>query len=670
MTTTLPLTAYLLVACTLICSVNSASLPISSAGATHVFDGHGGLSAGASSRLLKDYTEPSRSQILDYLWKPNFGASLQMCKIEIGGDTQSTDGTEPSHRHFREEAPSCSQDRGYELWMLAQAKARNPAVQSYILSWGVPGWVGNGSFFSQENIDYQVQYARCVKETVGEGPDYIGIWNERGWGTIEYVVSLRNALDSAGFGNTKIIVPDGEDCETVVAAAKSNATFAAAVYALGEHYPCKDNCSALSDPDVDIKFWSSEDQSTLADWAGAGCWGRSLNQNYVLLNATSTISWSTIWSVYPKDSYFGNGLMYAFEPWSGNYTVNPTVWTSSHWTQFIHVGDTLLAAPGGSGMLPLGGSYVSSVSPTRGTYTLVLESLVGACLHCSSGPVLPQDLVFALVPGGGVPAAGTQLNVWLTTEAAQFVLLQTKVVVAADHTITFHLPTDAMVTLTTDLAAGVHGSFPPAPPSAPFPLPYSDDFNAAVYDSLPRYFSDQAGSLAVRHGVVQQVVPASPGNNGYLPDGPPYSLIGDAAWTDISAAIDVSFDNATADRGDGAPPAPLPAVTAPPTYARLCVRSNFHRDPTPYGSGYCLTTNSDGSWVVNVNANSLAKGQLALGFNSTLGVTLGVVVKGNSITATADGLKLWTGMDSSVANGMVSIASGFHHTAWDNFIVK
>ncbi len=47
-------------------------------------------SAGASSRLLIDYDEPYRSQILDYLFKPNFGAALQILKVEIGGDTWST----------------------------------------------------------------------------------------------------------------------------------------------------------------------------------------------------------------------------------------------------------------------------------------------------------------------------------------------------------------------------------------------------------------------------------------------------------------------------------------------------------------------------------------------------------------------------------------------------
>ena len=58
-----------------------------SAGPGRTFHGIGGLSGGgATSVLLRDYPEPQRSQILDYLFKPNFGASLQILKVEIGGD--------------------------------------------------------------------------------------------------------------------------------------------------------------------------------------------------------------------------------------------------------------------------------------------------------------------------------------------------------------------------------------------------------------------------------------------------------------------------------------------------------------------------------------------------------------------------------------------------------
>jgi len=52
-------------------------LPLDGAAAHHVYDGIGGLSAGASSRLLIDYPEPQRSDILDLLFLPNHGASLQ-----------------------------------------------------------------------------------------------------------------------------------------------------------------------------------------------------------------------------------------------------------------------------------------------------------------------------------------------------------------------------------------------------------------------------------------------------------------------------------------------------------------------------------------------------------------------------------------------------------------
>ena len=143
---------------------------------TAVFDGHGGLSAGASSRLLLDYPDPQRSQILDFLWKPNFGANLHICKIESGGDGQSTDGVEPSYKHYREETPACGTARGYEMWLLSEAAKRNPDVKSYLLSWGIPAWVGNGSYFSAENIEYQVGFAKCVQETIGGShPHYIGI---------------------------------------------------------------------------------------------------------------------------------------------------------------------------------------------------------------------------------------------------------------------------------------------------------------------------------------------------------------------------------------------------------------------------------------------------------------------------------------------------------------
>ena len=81
-------------------SAASPPLAISRTTLADKFWGIGGLSGGgATSRLLVDYKEPQRSQLLDILFKPKFGAALQILKVEIGGDSQSTDGTESSHMH-------------------------------------------------------------------------------------------------------------------------------------------------------------------------------------------------------------------------------------------------------------------------------------------------------------------------------------------------------------------------------------------------------------------------------------------------------------------------------------------------------------------------------------------------------------------------------------------
>ena len=104
---------------------------INGAAPFHVFDGVGLLSAGASSRYLYDYPAKQRNEVLDFLFKPQFGASLDIIKVEIGGDCQSTSGTEPSHQHSRGDL-KC--DRGYESWLLKEAKARNPKIVTWGLS--------------------------------------------------------------------------------------------------------------------------------------------------------------------------------------------------------------------------------------------------------------------------------------------------------------------------------------------------------------------------------------------------------------------------------------------------------------------------------------------------------------------------------------------------------
>jgi hypothetical protein len=59
----------------------AADIVLDGRAVAHTYDGHGALSAGASSRALRDYPEPQRSEVLDYLFKPGFGASLPHLKV-------------------------------------------------------------------------------------------------------------------------------------------------------------------------------------------------------------------------------------------------------------------------------------------------------------------------------------------------------------------------------------------------------------------------------------------------------------------------------------------------------------------------------------------------------------------------------------------------------------
>lgn len=110
-----------------------------------IFDGIGAVSAGASSRLLIDYPERQRREILDYLFKPNYGAALQHLKVEIGADVNSTDGSEPSYARTPNDR---NFTRGYEWWLMNEARKRNPQIVLDSLPWGTPGWVGK--FYSRK----------------------------------------------------------------------------------------------------------------------------------------------------------------------------------------------------------------------------------------------------------------------------------------------------------------------------------------------------------------------------------------------------------------------------------------------------------------------------------------------------------------------------------------
>lgn len=128
------------------------------------FAGVGGASGGGGgTRLLVDYPLQQRSDILDMLFKPQHGASLQHVKVEIGCDGDTTQGSEPTHARSTTDIDF---DRGYEVWLMQEAKARRPDIQLSGLEWGIPGWVyaaGHG-MWSKTNVDYLTGWASGLRD--------------------------------------------------------------------------------------------------------------------------------------------------------------------------------------------------------------------------------------------------------------------------------------------------------------------------------------------------------------------------------------------------------------------------------------------------------------------------------------------------------------------------
>lgn len=131
-------------------------------------------------------------------------ARLTVVRRRTQGDDQSTDGTEPSHSHF---VGDLGCDRGYEWWLVAEARKRNPAIATYALPWGFPypydtagpsSATGGTKGFSNLTMDYFISFLNCSLSYPNSGIDYLGFYNEVGGvASPEWTVALRQRMDGA-----------------------------------------------------------------------------------------------------------------------------------------------------------------------------------------------------------------------------------------------------------------------------------------------------------------------------------------------------------------------------------------------------------------------------------------------------------------------------------------
>jgi len=625
-------------------------------GTGRVFDGLGAVSAGASSRLLIDYPEPQRSQILDYLFKPGYGAALQRLKVEIGADVNSTDGSEPSHMRT---ASDHSSSRGYEWWLMAEAHKRNPNIILEVLPWGAPKWVGTQSggketLYSSKMAGYVADFIRTAKRDYGLDIAYAGIWNETMY-NLSYIKELHRRLQ-ADHLPTRIVCCDGNpgdgDGQWMIAREiLKDPELAASIDAIGVHYPFWDGGITTTDSArrTGKPLWSSEDQPNggggpfvSRNWPiGGRILAHLYNRNYLEGSLTATEIWSPVTSYYDNLAAPNSGLMYANTPWSGHYDVQGTIWATAHTTQFAQPGWQYLDSS--SGYLPEKGSYVALRSPDRKDWSVILETIDAK--H-------PQVVSFHLTGG----LATKEVHIWETNNSRTFEHVADVKVVHDAFSYTFD--PDSLYSLTTTTGQGKGTARPPA--AKPFPLPYADDFDKTQLGHAAKYLSDQDGAFEVRDcngrsgRCLEQVISDKPIPWSALPD--PFTLAGDEGWTDYRVVVDVRFLSQA------------PAVVM----GRIDSSDVFKDEKLRLPSGYGLRVKPNGAWeILSVQYKkptvTIASGSTAIDHNQWHRLELSF--RGKQIAASLDGKLLTTVESSAHSHGMFALATEWDHIQFDNLSV-
>ncbi|MEY9907269.1 hypothetical protein ABIA35_003498 [Catenulispora sp. MAP12-49] len=653
---------------------DAVSITVDGTSSGRVFDGVGAISAGGgNSRLLIDYPEPQRTQLLDYLFKPGYGAALQGLKIEVGGDTNSSDGSQPSHEHTRG-VVDCHQ--GNEWWLAQQAKTRNPDLKLAALSEGAPGWIGvddpnnpnpgHGYFWSTDEINYLMDWLGCAKQN-GLTIDYLGGWDERGYDKGWYE-NLKAALVSHGYP-TKVIADD-DNTWRVGEGLAADPAFSAAVDIVAVHYPCGWNsdsktCYDPSQPgqqlaiDSGKTMWDSEGGTQPTD-EGATAVARSINREYIDGRITSYWNWPAIAALYPNLPWNTAGMSIANQPWSGNYHIGKTTWVTAHTTQFAQPGWQYLdSASGYLGGDRSNGSYVSRKSPNNSDYSTVIETI-----DASAAQTLSVNVAGGLSTGT-VHVWATNLN--SSNSADYFVNLPDITPSGGSYSLTLQPGYVYTLTTTTGQSKGDATS----PPAAPLALPYSDNFQTPAASTSPKYFSDMNGSFNTvscgggRTGTcLRQMAPTEPirwtGENYDAP----YTIIGDNSWSDYTVTSDVMLEQSGS--------------------VELLGRVGEQKVENHALDAYHLYVSDTGAWSIKKSyaTAGTAPGpddlwaftELASGTATALGTgswhTIAFGLQGSTLTASIDGTVVGQATDSSYSTGLTGLGvAGYQTDQFSNFSV-
>ncbi len=562
-------------------------------------------------------------------------------------------------------------NRGYEWWLMQEARKRNPRICVDLLPWGAPGWIGNHHFYSQDMIDYDLKFINAAHDVYGVDVNYIGIWNEtrydRAW-----IKSLKKALldNNASHGlNTHIVAADWFDWQ-LVNEMKADPALMAAVDVIGVHYP-RDYASAAEAQAFTrgqsyVPLWDSEDAYLVHEGPQAANMARMLNRAYIAGRMTKLVHCTTV-AAFPPSITDREGMLETASPWSGHYAVQPSLWATAHTTQFVQPGWQYIDSA--SGFLKdvngkAAGSYVTLKAPNHLDYSIVIET-----------SDVTEDLALTFEVTNGLSRG--PVHVWHSNiKTGAYFLRQPDLPGGGSYRITLQPASIYSLTTTTGQQKGDAGA---SPADSAFPFPFSNDFEKDALDKPPKYFVDQEGSFEVtncsgRPGkCMVQMVDQPPikwggGLNTHFPFTSLGDEVGSRSWTDYEVSVDVSIEKV----GSVTLWGHLDRLTPCLLEKDLCCACI---PVLAVPDGYSLTVDSGGRWVIN---NSSDKGQkveligsgYAPGWEPKTWHKLKMSFRGSALAVWIDGKPILTNYVESGkthAHGMVAFGTGWNKVQFDNF---
>jgi hypothetical protein len=698
------------------------------------FKGFGVLSANSTSAVLLDYKAQhpgSYARLLRVLFGGERPIMTHV-KIEMGNDRNNSTGPDPATMRWETEPANVARAPGFQL--AADAKKVNPDLKVSILRWNAPvwadtndkiyAWYKNTILAAHRAYGYMVDY---VNPGVNEAPADPA-WTKRYADLVRTDTTGFRPGEAELYRRIKVVISDEAGIGSFGPAMVGDADLRDAVAVAGYHYNTDDdsggNFTRLAE-EYDEEVWNSEAQATFSNSAlrpnnntadptvpgtGIGGSGSALEmantvvKGFVKSRRTHFVYQPAIGSFYEGGQYAFKELVSARDPWSGWMHYDAGLAVLQHFTSFAAAGwENAANSAGIWRVIPqASASTATGTNPVVGRNGLPDYLTMAAPDATDFSTVIVNDSeyprTYRITPAGFQLGANPALAAWETRAAdpgqafdANYKRHVGDLTAGADGAYTVEVRPYSIVTVTSLDATRDREWTTPLPVEGERPVLDADPARGVLWSdgfdyrgktvpvfgtnrrtgfvesrggdtgADPLYTWDRNGAFeAVKatggnYVLRQQIDRAATGVGRAWNNADPITGVGDLRWTDYQASVDVRFERA-------------PAAD---NYAALGARStgggNSHGLA---GTPYALWLGSDGTWQFRRTGATISSGTLEE-FDAAGWHRLALRVTGNEVTGFIDGSRVFAWTDQvPFLSGRVDLASGFHHTRFDNLRIE